>query len=103
MNAVDPTNRTVVTTINGHENVDLNNIKCPICGCKMEINDLSELKSEYRGGLDFETNPLCYGSLHRVYNAKGYSSHSIGMQCPNCETELKLKGEQTIIERQVMY
>lgn len=103
MNAVDSVNRTVVTTVNGYENVNLDNIKCPVCGCKMEITDFEELKHNYRGGLYFETNPLCHGSLHKVYHGKGYSSHSIGMTCPNCESKLTLKGEHTVNDRQVMY
>ena len=87
-----PNGRTKIiqVLINGREtekiNVDLNNVKCPVCGSIMCIREVNCPEED-------RNYSVC---VHNSYSAKGYSEREritdkVGLECPNCEALLYLK------------
>lgn len=86
----------IIATVNGVENVNLSNIKCPICGYKMEVHRYESQDYEPDGHLDYEPSLVSDGCV-QVYRSRSEKRDGFGLQCPYCKAELNVT--QTVVKQ----
>lgn len=86
----------IIATVNGIENVDLSNVKCPICGNKMEVHRYGPQDDEHDGHLDYEPSRVSDGCV-RVFRSRTEKRDAFGLQCPHCKAELNVT--QTVVKQ----
>lgn len=85
----------IIVDVNGVENVDLSNIKCPICGEKMEVHRYEPKDYDHDGRLQREFHSHV-GHVN-VYHERSRQEIDFGLQCPYCKAELNVT--QTVVKQ----
>lgn len=85
----------IIVDVNGVENVDLSNIKCPICGSKMDVHRIEPKDYDRDGRLQREYHS--YVGHVNVYYEPSRQEIDFVFQCPHCKAELAVT--QTVVRQ----
>lgn len=86
----------IIVDVNGVEGVDLSDIKCPICGNKMDIHRYDPQDYNHDGHLEYEPSRISDGGV-QVYRSRIEKRDGFGLQCSYCKAELNVT--QTVIKQ----